>query len=220
MLVDQQTKKKEPTTTSHRPYSCSQPIDELHLASFRWLNYLSVHNGSDHRQIIHIILLNDCHQLDTLADLAQPMPTLPICLRQTDGSDLIQIKILRLIKTNLILDVTYANTTNLNIYLSGFIVLECTTFGLRFTFYDTEGVEPANQSLLDQKNKMTSSFSLLFYFVLTRDHPWSPIFYFSSFWTKKTILFPQESVAKKNTCSIQDRYSLHLKRKKPNQMRM
>ena len=48
-----------------------------------------------------------------------------------------------LFRSNLILDVTYSNTTNLDIYLPRFIVLKYVTSSIRFVFLSflrTEGV--------------------------------------------------------------------------------
>lgn len=43
-------------------------------------------------------------------------------------------------ETNLVPDVTHRRTTNLDIHISRFIVLEYVKYGFRFVFYVTEGV--------------------------------------------------------------------------------
>jgi hypothetical protein len=50
-------------------------------------------------------------------------------------------------KNNLVLDVTHPNTTNLDIPLSRFIVLEYVTFSTRFVFFKTEGVYSTGESV-------------------------------------------------------------------------
>lgn len=49
---------------------------------------------------------------------------------------------------NLVLNVTYYSTINLDRCMSGFVVLECATFDTRLVFYMTEKVDSMNLNRL------------------------------------------------------------------------
>jgi hypothetical protein len=76
-----------------------------------------------------------------------------VCTRYTKGGkleDLIGIPSVPK-KMNLVLDVTYSSTANLDrgMSISRFVVLGCVTSGTRLVFYGTEGVKTKSSTNLD-----------------------------------------------------------------------